>query len=160
MGTRLCVTPRDCPKLPTGVRTVGLDKSIIVSVVNQAPAPRYVTVLAIGNKYGITQVLPGNGGRDEALAARQAIRTPSEQQTLPGETGPLRFVVLSSDRVLNARVLEQTDTDVVDVQACLSPVARAFCQGADQARAGAWSEVGDWSMAIADAVVTAERVQP
>ncbi|WP_372919447.1 hypothetical protein, partial [Sandarakinorhabdus sp.] len=104
-------------------------------------------------KYSVTQVLPGFGAIDPAIAPRQAIRIPPGQELQPDEPGPLQFVVLSSDRALGAGVLEQSDTDVADVQACLSPVARAFCQGADRARTGSWNQVGDWSAAVVNAKV-------
>jgi hypothetical protein len=145
--------PSWCPDQPPGGPALAIDKPIMVSVVNQAPAPRFVTVLAIGDKYGVTQVLPGFGARDPAIAPRQAIRIPPGQELLPVGPGQLRFVALASDRPLNASVLEQSDTDVIDTQACLSPVARAFCQGADRARAGGWSAVGEWSVAVVNAEV-------
>ena len=159
-GVSLCVLnvanpddydPAWCPPPPATGRTLRMGQPIMVSVVNEAAAPRFVTVLAIGRKYSVTQVLPGFGAIDPAIAPRQAIRQGQELQ--PDEPGPLRFVVLSSDRALGAGVLEQSDTDVADLQACLSPVARAFCQGADRARAGGWSQVGNWSAAVVNARV-------
>lgn len=155
-GVSLCVLnvdnpddydPAWCPPPPAGGRSLQMGKPIMVSVVNDAPAPRFVYVLAIGRKYSVTLVLPGFGALDPAIGPRQAIRIPPGQELQPDEPGPLRFVVLSSDRALNASVLEQSDTDVADLQACLSPVARAFCRGADQARAGGLPLVGDWSVA-------------
>jgi Caspase domain len=161
-GVSLCVQnvdnpdeldPNWCPDQPPGGPILKVDKPIMVSVVNKAPAARHVTVLAIGDKYGVTQVLPGFGARDPAIDAGQAVRIPPGQELLPDGPGRLRFVVLSSDRPLNAGVLEQSDTDVIDGQACLSPVARQFCLGADRARAGGWSEVGQWSVGIVNAEV-------
>jgi hypothetical protein len=161
-GVSLCVQnvdnpdeldPKWCPDQPPGGPILKVDKPIMVSVVNKAPAPRFVTVLAIGDKYSVTQVLPGFGARDPAIDAGQAVRIPPGQELLPDGPGRLRFVVLSSDRLLNAGVLEQSDTDVIDGQACLSPVARQFCLGADRARAGGWGQVGQWSVGIVNAVV-------
>ncbi|WP_310475177.1 caspase family protein [Sandarakinorhabdus sp.] len=161
-GVSLCVQnvdnlddfdPKWCPEQPPGGPILKADKPIMVSVVNKATAPRYVTVLAIGDKYSVTQVLPGFGARDPAIDAGQAVRIPPGQEVQPDGPGRVRFVVLSSDRPLNAGVLEQNDTDVIDGQACLSPVARAFCLGTDRARAGGWSQVGQWSVGIVNAEV-------
>jgi hypothetical protein len=160
-GVSLCIQnvanpdnfdPAWCPEQPSGP-VLHPEKPIMVSVINKATAPRFVTVLAIGEKYSITQVLPGFGARDPAIAPNQAIRIPKGQELLPDGPGRLRFVALSGDAPLNAGVLEQTDTDVIDVEACLSPVARQFCLGADRARAGGWSQIGQWSAAIVEAEV-------
>jgi hypothetical protein len=147
-----------CPPPPAGGRRLKMGKPIMVSAVNRADGPRFVTVLAIGRKYSVTQVLPGFGAKEPAIARRQPVRIPEGQDLKPEETGPLRFVALSSDQLLNATVLEQTDTDVTDGQACLSPVARAFCQGADRARAGNWALVGEWSMAVVNTMVEPAEV--
>jgi Caspase domain len=160
-GVSLCIQnvanpddfdPAWCPEQPSGP-VLHPEKPIMVSVINKAAAPRFVTVLAIGEKYSITQVLPGFGARDPAIAPNQAIRIPKGQELLPDGPGRLRFVALSGDAPLNAGVLEQTDTDVIDSQACLSAVARQFCMGADRARAGGWNQVGQWSAAIVEAEV-------
>ncbi|WP_197042099.1 caspase family protein [Sandarakinorhabdus oryzae] len=164
-GVSLCVQnlakptatfdPYACQELPPGGRTLKMGQPIKVAVQNKAPEPRFVYVLAIGRKYSVDLVLPGLGAREPAIPNGQALPIPEGQELTPEEPGPLRFVALSSDRELNASVLEQTDTDVVDLQACLSPVARTFCQGADRARAGGWSQVGNWSAAIVNT-----RVEP
>ena len=143
---------RDCPALPASGLTLKMGLPITVSVENQAAAPRHVTVLAIGSKYGVTRLLPGFGGKNDALAKDQILFLPEGQAAQAGEIGPIRFVALSSAGRLNSEVLEQTDTDVVDVKACLSPVARAFCRDKDQAR-DAVPAVGDWSVAVVGALV-------
>ena len=162
-GVSLCVQtikpgdfldPAVCPAPPPKVPSFTLEQPITVSVVNTAAAPRFVSVLVIGPRYDVLQVLPGFGAVDPAIGPNQAIRIPEGQEVKVDTAGPLRFVVLSSDRPLNATVLEQSETSVFDAKACLSPVARAFCQGSDRARAGGWQQVGDWSMAVAEARVT------
>jgi hypothetical protein len=120
----------------------------MIGVVNNAPAPRFVYVLAVGRNYEVTLVMPAFGAVEPALQPGQTLTPPPGQRIRPDEVGDLRFVVLASDQPLNATALEQAGTDVVDLQACLSPVAQAFCLGANRARAGGWPQVRDWSVTI------------
>lgn len=127
--------------------------NILVSVVNSSPTPRHVYVLAIGDKYSMTLVLPGLGARERPIQPNGTNAIPNDQSLTPTGPGKLRFVALSSDQPLNAGALEQTDTDEIDQHICLSAVAGAFCRGADQSRSGGASMVGEWSVAIVDAEV-------
>lgn len=142
-----------CRNDPPAALELKTTSQIMVSVINTSQKPRHIYVLAIGDKYSITQVLPGFGAREKAILIGRTDAIPPEQSLTPTGPGKLRFVALSSDRPLNASALEQTDTDEIDQHACLSAVAGAFCRGTDQSRGGGWSNVGDWSVAVVDAVV-------
>ncbi len=141
--------PAWCPEPPAGGRTLKVEMPAMVSVVNTASSPRHVYVLAIDDKYEVALVLPAFGAIDPAIEAGQALRPPEGQDIVPIGPGELRFVALASDAPLPAGVLEQSATDVIDLQACLSAVARAFCLGADARRAGGVPQVTAWSTAIA-----------
>ncbi|WP_439547199.1 caspase family protein [Sandarakinorhabdus sp.] len=151
-GDRASFDPAYCP-VPPGRRTLKLEQPALLSVINEADAPRHTYVFAVGQKYEVTLVLPGFGAIEPPLAAGQALPMPAGQDIVPDEAGPLRFVALSSDAPLPAGVLEQSATDVVDATACLSAVARAFCLGADGARAGRFGRVNNWSAAVVNVEV-------
>jgi hypothetical protein len=153
-AVRLCVqtlanpadfVPAQCPPDDPVLKLL---QPAMIGVVNDAPAPRFVYVLAVGRNYEVTLVMPAFGAVEPALQPGQTLTPPPGQRIRPDEVGDLRFVVLASDQPLNATALEQTGTDVVDLQACLSPVAQAFCLGANRARAGGWPQVRDWSVTI------------
>ncbi|WP_017667678.1 caspase family protein [Sandarakinorhabdus sp. AAP62] len=135
--------------------TVSLTPSdeIQVSVINASPKPRHLYVLAIGDKYSVTLVLPGFGARERAIQAGRANAIPPEQKLTPEGPGRLRFVALSTDGPVNASALEQSDTDQIDPHACLSAVAGAFCQSENRARSGAGGAASEWSVAVVDAEV-------
>ncbi|WP_353200479.1 caspase family protein [Sandarakinorhabdus sp.] len=151
-GNRATFDPAYCPP-PPGRRTLKLEQPALVSIINESDAPRHGYVFAVGQKYDVTLVLPGFGAREPALAPGQALPIPDGQDIVPDETGPLRFVAIASDVPLNATVLEQSSTDMVDTTACLSAVARAFCLGADGARGGGGGRVNNWSAAVIDVEV-------
>jgi hypothetical protein len=138
--------PAWCPPPPAGERRLKLEQPAMISVINGAASPRFVYVLAIDEKYEVAVILPAFGAVDPALAPGQALR--NAQEIAPVDKGALRFVALSSDAPLDATVLEQTATDVVDLDACLSAVARAFCLGSDTQRTGGLAGVGAWSSAM------------
>jgi hypothetical protein len=161
-GVSLCVQniaaggdfdPAWCPPPPADGRVLKVEQPIMLSVVNEAATPRFVYVLAVGDAYDVTLLLPAFGARDPALDGGQALRQPPGQEILPDTPGRLRFVVISADQPLNAAALEQTGADVADVQACLRPVPGAFCADANRARSGAFPKVGAWSTSRVDAVV-------
>ncbi len=156
---RLCVqnvanpadfAPASCPP---GDPALKLLQPAMIGVVNGAAAPRFVYVLAVGRKYEVTLVMPAFGAVDPALQPNQTLTPPPGQRIRPNEVGELRFVALASDQPLNATALEQTGTDVIDLQACLSPVAQAFCLGSNRARAGSWPQVRDWSATLVNTKV-------
>ncbi|MFZ4380372.1 MAG: caspase family protein [Sandarakinorhabdus sp.] len=146
-GDRASFDPAYCPT-PPGRRMLKLETPALVSVINESNAPRSAYVFAVGQKYEVTLVLPGFGAKEKALAPGQGLPIPEGQDIVPDEVGTLRFVAISSDVPLNAGVLEQSSTDVVDATACLSAVARAFCLGADGARSGGLPRVNNWSAAV------------
>ena len=161
-GVTLCVRseaeadgdtdPAWCRDKPPTAPALKTDSQIKVSVINNSPVPRHIYVLAIGDKYSVTLVLPGFGAREKAIPKNETNAIPDDQSLTPDGPGRLRFVALSSDRPLNASALEQTDTDQIDSHVCLSPAAGAFCRP-DQARSGAGNQVGEWSIAVVDAEV-------
>lgn len=163
-GVSLCVEPvmPDTDFDPAWCRTPADGEPVLkrlqpanFGVVNEATGRRHVYVLAIGRRYSVTLVLPAFGAIEPDLDPGQAIVRPPGQRLRPSEAGALRFVVLSSDQPLNAAALEQSGTDVADLEACSSPVARVFCLGSNRARAGGWQPLREWSAAM----VTA-RVEP
>ncbi len=138
--------PAWCPPPPGGKRRLKLEQKAMISVINEAAAPRFVYVVAIDEKYEVALILPAFGAVDPALAPGQALR--DAQEIEPVDLGGLKFVALSSDAPLDATVLEQTATDVVDLDACLSAVARAFCLETDTRRDGGLRRVLSWSSAV------------
>lgn len=142
-----------CRDDPPAKLDLATTSRILVSVVNTSPTPRHVYVLAIGDKYSMTLVLPGFGAREKPIRPEGTNAIPNDQSLTPTGPGRLRFVALSSDQPLNASALEQTDTDEIDQHVCMSAVAGAFCRGNDQSRSGGASMVGEWSVAIVNAEV-------
>lgn len=164
-GVILCVRSEDdaqgdpdaawCKNDPPATLDLNTTSQIKVSVVNNSPSPRYVYVLAIGDKYDVTLVLPGFGAKEKPIQPDWSNAIPDDQSLMPDGPGKLRFVALSSDGPLNVGALEQSDTDRTDQHTCLSAVAGAFCRGSDQARSGDWRQVREWSVSIVNA-----RVKP
>ena len=161
-GVILCIREADaqgdndpawCKDNPQASLDLKPNSRISVSVVNNSLKPRHIYVLALGEKYGVTLMLPRFGAEEKAIPKGGTNAMPNDQLPALEGTGKLRFVALSSDRPLNASALDQTDTDQIDQHACLSAVAGAFCRGADQARSGGGSQVGEWSVAVVDAEV-------
>lgn len=140
------------PPPPAGV-TLAQRSAIRLGVVNRADTPRQLYVLHIGPRYDVIVVLPAFGGRDSAVGPGDAIR--DSVDIFPTEPGNVRVVGLSSSVSLDVSVLEQTGTDVIDSDACLTAVARAFCRSADTSRSGTAGEAEAWS-----AVIIPARVQP
>jgi hypothetical protein len=147
--------PGNCP--PGGVpqRNVmlKLDAPMRLGVVNRATAPRFVHVFHISPKYEVNVVLPAFGGRDKALLPGAGVRDGAD--IYPTDAGDQRLVALATDLELDVSVLEQSPTDAIDGEACLSAVARAFCQRADTSRGRRGGEAARWS-----AVVMPVRVVP
>lgn len=141
--------PGWCPAVPDGGRTLKRETSAMISVINGAEAPRFIYVLVVDDAYEVALVLPAFGAVDPAIAPGQALRQPPGQAVVPEDLGALRFVALASDAPLNAAVLEQSAAGVIDPQACLSAVARAFCNGADRSRGASGGRVNDWAAAEA-----------
>jgi hypothetical protein len=146
--------PASCPAGPPPAQVaLRQAQSIRLGLINRAAEPRQLYVFHIGPKYDVTVVLPAFGGRDNAVAPGDALRDAVD--IFPTDPGDIRIVALSASVSLDVSALEQSATDVVDVDACLSPLARNFCQRADTARAGTAGETRAWS-----AVVIPARVQP
>ncbi len=145
--------PAWCKDDPPAALDLNTTSRIMVSVVNNSPTPRHVYVLAVGDKYSVTLVLPGFGAKEKPIQRGDAIAIPDDQSLTPEGPGKLRFLALSSDGPLNASALEQSDTDQTDQHVCLSAVAGAFCQNPDQARSGDWGQVREWSASIVNAQV-------
>jgi hypothetical protein len=146
--------PASCPAGPPPAQVaLRQSQSIRLGLINRAAEPRQLYVFHIGPRYDVTVVLPAFGGRDNAVAPGDALRDGVD--IFPTDPGDIRIVALSASVSLDVSALEQTATDVVDVDACLSPLARNFCQRADTARAGTAGETRAWS-----AVIIPARVQP
>ncbi len=146
--------PSQCSgTLPPGGISLARDKAIRLGVVNRAPDPRQLYVFYIGPLYDVTVVLPAFGGRDPAVDSRDAIR--DSLDIIPTEAGPARLVALSTSVSLDVSALEQTGTNIIDADACLNAVARAFCRSADASRSGTAGETDDWS-----AIIIPARIQP
>ncbi|MBU6166799.1 MAG: caspase family protein [Alphaproteobacteria bacterium] len=146
--------PASCPSGPPPASvTLRQAQSIRLGLVNRAAAPRQLYVFHIGPRYDVTLVLPAFGGRDSALPPGEALRDGVD--IYPTEPGDVRIVALSSSVPLDVSALEQTGTDVIDSDACLTAVARNFCQRADTSRSGTAGEARAWS-----AVIIPARVLP
>ena len=147
--------PNNCP--PGGVPQRGvmlkLDAPMRLGVVNKAPAPRFVHVFHISPTYEVNVVLPAFGGRDKPLGPGVGVRDGAD--IYPTTAGDQRLVALATDIELDVSVLEQSPTDAIDGEACLTAVARAFCQRADTSRGTRGGEASSWS-----AVVMPVRVIP
>lgn len=145
--------PASCPAGPPPANvTLKQAQSIRLGLVNRAGAARQLYVFHIGPRYDVTVVLPAFGGRDPSLQPGDALRDGVD--IFPTEAGDVRMVALSSSVALDVSVLEQTATDVIDTEACLSAVARIFCSRADTARSGTAGEARAWSALIIPARVT------
>ena len=147
--------PNNCP--PGGVPQRGvmlkLDQPMRLGVVNRATGPRFVHVFHISPKYEVNVVLPAFGGRDKALLPGVGVRDGAD--VYPTDTGDQQLVALATDLDLDVSVLEQSPTDAIDGEACMTAVARAFCQRADTSRGRRGGEAANWS-----AVVMPVRVVP
>ncbi|OSZ64519.1 hypothetical protein CAP39_13265 [Sphingomonas sp. IBVSS1] len=146
--------PASCPIGPPPASvTLAKTKSIRLGLVNRSPQPRQLYVFYVGPKYDVTLVLPAFGGRDEPVLPGGNLRDAAG--IFPADLGDVRVVALSSNVALDATALEQTATDVIDADACLSAVAAAYCKPASASRSGGLGDINGWS-----AVVIPARVLP
>lgn len=155
-GLALCVQPRDtvtadlyaCPMVPPGGRQLKLNQPASFTLINQTQENRFLYVFGIGRRYEVTLVMPAFGGRNQAIAGGQPLRQPAGQELIPDDTGPLRFVALSTDREMAAQVLEQSATDMIDEDACRRPLPGLFCAAGNSSRGGNFASIGNWSAAL------------
>ena len=156
LSTKLDHPTQVCPELVNRQRKVPVDTPLALTVTNASNIARYVYVLVIDDRYGITQLIPTGHGKDPPMPAGAAQRPgPFALNT----TGLYRFVVITTDAPINASLLEQAPLRHRMSGPCEADVeARGVCtNGAGGARDGGIPALGDWTITIEDALVVRER---
>ncbi len=150
---------RSCPG-STGTSSVGsgrrlqVNRDALLTVSNMSPVPRYLYVLVIDDRFGITMVVPTHGGEDpkitEGGTQRPVLRFDSP--------GLYRFVTIASTEPIAVKTLQQSalrrdytaqcDPQIEGASECL--IARQGNRG------GAAPQIGEWTITVEDATAGRE----
>jgi hypothetical protein len=135
-----------CPPIPAGQRRrliVGEDSRLVVG---NSLGSRYLYVLGIDEKFGVTALLPepGNDGK----VTRDALVRAGELR--PTSTGAYRFVTIGSDEKIDVSILEQSGTGARSGDACVSPLQRVLCAAMQGRRDADAPQVGGWTAIVTD----------
>ncbi len=159
LSTRLDHPLQTCPEPVDKQRRVPVDTPLVLTVTNKGAAARYISVLVIDNRYGITQLIPTAHGKDPPMPGGAAQRPgPFALNT----TGLYRFVILATDAPINVAALEQPPMRRRMSGPCDTEAeARGVCtNGGSGARDGGLPTLGDWTVTIEDALVMRKGSPP
>ncbi|WP_298195718.1 caspase family protein [Novosphingobium sp.] len=144
-----------CPEASGNPRRVPVNKPVVLTLTNDADAARYIAVLVIDDRYGITQVIPTGHGRNDALPGGRRLRPPP---FMLDTTGLYRFVIFSSDAPIDTAALEQAGLPKAGADLC-DPTMRACPPAAGSARDGALPSLANWTITVEDAIITSMEKQ-
>lgn len=143
---------RSCPTPASKGRVVEVDRPLVMTVTNASDNARFVYVLAIDERYGISQLIPGNDGLDPPMAPN----APQRQNFRLDAPGLYRFVIIASDARINTGVLQQASVRHNLAGPCdpeLETAAVCLAESAGGARDGTVPRLGKWSITIEDVLV-------
>ena len=126
---------------PLGAPPPAAGKPAQLTVVNRSDEPRYIYVLGVDSRYGITLVVPPHGGRDPAVAPRQ----PLQRQIVP-PYGQFRFVTIATDAPIDAAAFEQEGIGDKRQSGCSASIEPARCAAASGLGDASLPKVAKWSV--------------
>ena len=145
-----CAAPEPLAARPVMEREVAR-----MTVVNMSDEPRYLYVFGIDQSYGISLVMPPNGGRDPAVAPRQ----PVQRTIVPIWSGLFRFVAVATDAPIDAAAFEQPGIgDAEGPARCFAPLVSGQCAAAGSGRDPSLPRVVKWSAVATSAAVESKDI--
>ncbi|WP_176399802.1 caspase family protein [Novosphingobium sp. B 225] len=149
ISTKLDHPVQVCPEPEGQLRQFAVDVPVVLTLTNNAEAARYMAVLVIDDKYGITQLIPTGQGQDVAMAGGAQQRPPRFKFD---SSGLYRFVIFASDAPINVATLEQAPLRFNYAQPC-DPETEDCTAKANTARDGAIPVLGNWTITVEDALI-------
>ncbi|MEO0439376.1 MAG: caspase family protein [Pseudomonadota bacterium] len=143
--------PTGCPPLKEGgVRHIDLKEKTVATVINRGDRPAFIYLLAIDPQNGVVLVLPRPGEVDQKIEPDRPYRRGPMSFQVPG---PYRFITIASEKPVRVDAFQQSGSGVRNIDTCTSPLEKLLCSASQGIRDPEVSEIGDWSAAVASAVV-------
>lgn len=143
--------PTSCPSLGKGgVRHIDLNDKTVATVINRGDRPAFIYLLAIDPQNGVVLVLPRPGEIDQKIEPNRPYRRGPISFQVPG---PYRFITIASEKPVRVDAFQQSGSGVRNIDSCTSPLEKLLCSASQGMRDPEVSEIGDWSAAVASAVV-------
>ncbi len=145
---------RDCPGTAGKQRHLRMNADVLLTVANMSPISRFLYLLVIDDRYGITMVVPTEGGEDPKIEEGRAQRPEMQFDS----AGLYRFVTITSTTPIDVKSLQQAALRFSYGGECDPQIeAPGACQASSLAgRGGAAPAVGEWTITVDDATVERE----
>jgi hypothetical protein len=140
----------DCPG--GRIIPVPVNRDNLIAVENRGTRPRFIYVLGIDPRFGVSLILPASGGNDTRLAPMRPFGNPDDpvRLTMPGT---YHFVTIATEEPISAAALEQQGTSARGTPACSSALEQLLCNASAGTRDPKAPRTGDWNAIVTSVVV-------